>query len=135
MTAEKKEPEKMELVYDGKCPVCTTYCTGLKRPDNLELVDARKDSGIMREITKKGLDIDEGMVLKVDGKIFYGSEAIVEISRRLPRKGWTGLVNRLFFSSQGIGRAAYTVCKAGRSVLLKVLGIKMIDNLGKRDKK
>ncbi len=130
MTPEdKKEAEKMELVYDGKCPVCATYCEGLQRPDNLHLVDARQDSEIMRDITRRGLDIDEGMVLKVDGKIFYGSEAMVEISRRLPRRGWTGFVNRLFFSSQGAGRVAYNVCKAGRSVLLKMLGIEKIDNL------
>jgi predicted DCC family thiol-disulfide oxidoreductase YuxK len=134
MAPGDKESEKMELVYDGKCPVCTTYCTGLKRPDNLQLVDARQDSEIMSEITKRGLDIDEGMVLKVDGKIYYGSEAMVEISRRLPRKGWTGFENRLFFSSQNVGRVAYNVCKAGRRVLLKLLGIKMIDNLGQRDK-
>jgi predicted DCC family thiol-disulfide oxidoreductase YuxK len=131
---DNKDAEKMELVYDGQCPVCATYCEGLKRPDNLQLVDARQDSETLRDITKRGLDIDEGMVLKVDGKVFYGSEAMVEISRRLPRKGWTGFVNRLFFSSQAVGRVAYRVCKAGRSALLKVLGIGKINNLGRRDK-
>ena len=133
--APDKEPEKMEIVYDGQCPVCTTYCCALKRPDGVELVDARQESDTMREITQRGLDIDQGMVLKIGDKMYYGSEAMLEISRRMPRKGWTGLMNRLFFNSAGVARVTYNACKAGRSLLLKVLGISKINNLKSTTKK
>ena len=134
MSDGSKEQGKIEIVYDGQCPVCTTYCCSLERPGNVELVDARLDSEIMRDITRRGLDIDEGMVVKADGKIYYGSEAMREISRRLPRKGWTGVLNRLFFTSAGVARVTYDVCKAGRSLLLKLLRIKKIENLKTRDR-
>ena len=62
MVAQKLED--VELVYGGQCPVCTAYCQRIEMKDhiNLSLVDARKDTQIMREITQQGIDIDQGMV-------------------------------------------------------------------------
>jgi hypothetical protein len=57
-------------------------------------------------ITRLGLDIGEGMVLKADGQIFYGSAAMLELSRRLPARGWTGWLNHFFFSTPATARRA-----------------------------
>ncbi|WP_053332581.1 hypothetical protein [Candidatus Jidaibacter acanthamoebae] len=55
------------------------YCTEIKiKKDigNLTFINAHKPSTLMNEIISKGLDIDNGMVLKVDESIYYGREAI-----------------------------------------------------------
>lgn len=123
--------QEQEIVYDGDCPICRTYCSSLTLSDGITLVDARKKSRTMEEITRRGLDIDEGMVLKADGKLFYGSEAMLEITRRLPRRGWTGWLNRIFFSGPASSRIFYAAAKAVRNLLLRLLRVPKINNLQK----
>lgn len=56
------------LVYDKECPVCDAYCRMVRTRESvgtLRPVNARDAGAIMDEITAKGLDIDEGMVLKL----------------------------------------------------------------------
>lgn len=127
--------EKIELVYDDQCPVCRTYCTNVKLDDSsvkLELVDARKDSALMNDITARGLDIDEGMVLKVGDDLYYGSDAMHQIALRARKKGWSAWMNRLFFSTHGMAHIFYPAGKAVRNLILKLAGIEKIRNLERR---
>ncbi len=85
------------LVYDRECPVCDAYCRMVrirKSAGALRLVNARDASGIMDEITAKGLDIDEGMVLKFGNSLYYGADAIHVLSLMSNR---SGLFNRLTY--------------------------------------
>ena len=69
----------MQLLYDRECPVCDYYCQRIDIRDSageLIRIDARDQSDVLDEVTQLGLDIDEGMVLKADDKIYYGSDAI-----------------------------------------------------------
>lgn len=54
----------------------------------LRIIDARESSEVMDEITGMGLDIDQGMVLKLDGQIYYGSDAIHALSLIGTRSGF-----------------------------------------------
>jgi predicted DCC family thiol-disulfide oxidoreductase YuxK len=122
--------EKLELVYDGQCPVCRTYCENLK-PDAEAfcLIDARKGGALMEEITSRGLDIDQGMVLKAGDKLYYGSEAIHQISLRARKKGLMAWVNRWFFITSRRAAIFYPAGRAVRNALLRLLGIGDIHNL------
>jgi predicted DCC family thiol-disulfide oxidoreductase YuxK len=67
------------LVYDKECPVCDAYCRAVHIPDlvgELRLVIAREDTAVKGEITRQGLDLDQGMVVKVEGALYYGADAI-----------------------------------------------------------
>ena len=58
--------EDILLVYDRECPACNAYCQVIqirKSVGNLRIVDAREDSDVLKEITSKGLDIDQGLSL------------------------------------------------------------------------
>lgn len=121
------------LVYDKQCPVCDIYCN-LARIDEsvgrLKLIDARHGGQIMDEITTAGLDIDQGMVLKVGDRLYYGSDAIHMLALLGTR---SGLFNRLtfwIFRSRRLSTLLYPVLRAGRGLLLKVLGRTRINNLG-----
>ncbi len=122
---------KLQLVYDDQCPVCRTYYTNIKINDGsaLELIDARIPGKIMDEITNRGLDIDQGMVLKINDKLFYGSEAMHEIAKRSQRFGIWGWVNRTFFSTLKKSNIYYNGGKVFRNILLRLLGIPDIYNL------
>ena len=71
--------EQILLVYDRECPACNAYCKVVKIRESvgdLRIVDARKNSEVMNEITAQGLDIDQGMVLKMGEQLYYGADAI-----------------------------------------------------------
>jgi hypothetical protein len=126
----KRQP--IVLVYDKQCPACDFYCNLVRiRADvgELILVDARDGGPVMEQITARGFDIDQGMVLKVGTELYYGSHAIHALSLMSTR---TGLFNRAAywsFRSRGAARILYPVLRAMRNLLLKSLGKTKINNL------
>jgi predicted DCC family thiol-disulfide oxidoreductase YuxK len=121
------------LVYDGDCPVCRNYCRFIRLREaagRLHLVDARAPGPLMDEITRAGLDIDQGMVLKVRGQLYYGHDAIRMITLLSTRAGWFNRLAFLFFGTPFAARVFYPAGKAVRNLLLRILGIRYIDNLG-----
>lgn len=120
------------LVYDGQCPVCSFYCQYIriqKTVGSLHLVDARHNSALMDEITKAGLDIDQGMVLKFNDAIYYGADAIHMLTLLSSPSGIFNRINYYVFRSKFGARIFYPLCKFFRNILLKMLGIRYIENL------
>ena len=125
------QPEIL-LVYDKECPLCNAYCqmTRIRQSvGQLRLVDARDPSSIMDEITRKGWDIDQGMVLKVDDNLYYGSDAIHVLSLMSSQSGIFNRVNYWIFRSHTLSHLFYPVMRTGRNLLLKLLGRSKINNL------
>ena len=124
--------DEILLVYDRECPACDFYCNRIEVSEsagNLILVDARETSDLMDEITERGLDIDEGMVLKVGGDLHYGPDAIHELALLSSR---STIFNRLaygLFHSAHVSRILYPILKRCRNALLKFLGKTRINNL------
>jgi len=120
------------LVYDKECPACTYYCETLRIREsvgNLVLIDARQPSPIMDEITAAELDVDQGMVLIVGDSMYYGVDAIHALSIMGTR---SGVFNRLAywcFRSKAVSSILYPILRAGRNLLLKILGRTKINNL------
>lgn len=121
------------LVYDKQCPACDYFCNIVRIRDSvgeLVLVDAREPSDVMNEITASGLDIDQGMVLKVDERIYYGPDAIHMLTLLGSKSGVLNRLNYLLFGSRTMSRICYPVFRSLRNLLLKVLGKTKINNLG-----
>jgi predicted DCC family thiol-disulfide oxidoreductase YuxK len=121
------------LVYDKECPACNYYCNLARiraSVGNLVLVNARDDGPVMREITAAGLDIDQGMALKVGDKLYYGSDAIHALSLMSTRSGIFNRLSYSLFRSEKVSAVLYPVLRACRNLLLKMLGKSKINNLG-----
>ena len=120
------------LVYDKECPACNNYCQMVRIRESvgeLQLIDAREKSPIMDEITAAGLDIDEGMVLKMNDQLYYGPDAIHALSLISSR---SGIFNRLVywvFKSKRVSHVLYPILKTGRLILLKLMRRSRINNL------
>lgn len=124
--------EEIILVFDRQCPVCTYYCQLVrirKQLGNVIIVDARKPSSIMNEITEKGWDVDDGIVLKIGTELYYGSDAIHTLALISSRSGLFNRFNYWMFKSQGLSNLSYPFFKLLRRILLKVMGISKINNL------
>jgi len=124
--------EEILLVYDRECPACNAYCQVVRIRESvgdLRIVDARESSEVLDEITAQGLNIDQGMVLKMEGQFYYGADAIHALALIGSRLGTLNRLNYWIFKSKTVSRALYPLLKASRNLLLKILGKTKINNL------
>jgi predicted DCC family thiol-disulfide oxidoreductase YuxK len=128
-----KSDAEILVVYDKQCPACDYYCNMVRIKESVGrvvLIDARDGGPIMDEITAKGFDIDQGMVVKVGDQIYYGPDAIHALSLMGTNKGMFNRLAYWSFRSRAVSRILYPLLKACRNLLLKVLGKTKINNLG-----
>ena len=133
MSAEPSAAPTIVLIYDKDCPACNAYCQLVRIRQSvgeLQLINGREDSAIMQEITALGLDIDQGMVLKMANSTYYGSDAIYMLSLLSSRSGVFNRLNYHLFKSRGIAKWLYPLLRGCRNLLLKLLRKRKINNLG-----
>lgn len=124
------------LVYDGDCPVCRNYTQHLsikQAAGTFELLNARDNPSIVKEINDLNLDMDEGFVLKIGDQFYHGADAIHTLSLLSTRTGLFNRMNFLVFSSKRLSRILYPILKTGRAGLLALLGKTKLNNLANRD--
>jgi predicted DCC family thiol-disulfide oxidoreductase YuxK len=132
-TMQPIDSAEILLVYDRECPVCDAYCRMVRIRESvgaLRLVNARDAGGIMDEITAKGLDIDEGIVLKFGNSLYYGADAIHVLSLMSSRSGVFNRLSYWIFRSKGLSTMLYPLFRFFRNLLLKLLRKSRINNLG-----
>jgi len=124
------------LIYDKECPACNAYCQIVRIRESvgdLRIIDAREKSDVLDEITAKGLDIDQGMVLKMGDQLYYGSDAIHALALISSRSGVFNRLNYWMFKSETISSWLYPLLRFCRNLLLKLLGKTKINNLNIQD--
>lgn len=124
--------EEILLIYDKECPACHYYCQIVRIRQSvgtLKIIDAREDSDVMKKITAQGLDIDQGMVLKMGDKLYYGSDAIHALALLSTKSGLFNKFNYWIFKSAAVSKLLYPLLRSCRNLLLKILGKTKINNL------
>lgn len=124
--------DKITVVYDDKCPFCQTYCKLVRIREaagDLELIDARQPSKIMDEITVRGLDIDQGMVVKIGEDIYYGADAIHVLALMSTKSGIFNRLSHWVFRSKKLSAVLYPFLRTCRNIALRIMGISFIRNL------
>lgn len=124
--------EQILLVYDRECPACNSYCQIVKIRESvgdLIIVDARAETEILNEITAQGLDIDQGMVLKMGDQLYYGADAIHALALIGSRSNVLNRINYWVFKSKTRSDLFYPILKSCRNILLKILRKSKINNL------
>ena len=133
MAKTKKQAEEIALIYDGECPVCTAYSCSVDvdegKASGLKRINARSDDALVKQAKEAGVDLDEGMVVLHDGKMYHGADALNVMAKLAPDRGFGNRLNKLLFSNPTISRVSYPVLRAGRNTLLKILGRKKIRDI------
>jgi predicted DCC family thiol-disulfide oxidoreductase YuxK len=122
--AKRTEAEAW-IVYDGQCPFCSRYVQLVRLRESLgrvQLVDARKGGPEVDEVRQAGLDLDEGMVLKLDGRLYHGADCIHMVALLSTPSSWFNRVNAAMFRSRTASRLLYPVLRTGRNTVLRILG-------------
>ena len=124
--------EEILLVYDRECPACNAYCQVVRIRESvgdLQIIDARESSEVMKEITSQGHDIDQGMILKMGGQLYYGADAMHALALIGSRSGVFNRINYWIFKSKTASAILYPILRFFRNLLLKVMRKSKINNL------
>jgi len=126
--------DDVTLIYDGECPVCTAYSgsadagsTGINR---INARSGRGDADVRRAV-EAGVDLDEGMVVVHRGKLYHGADAMHHMALLAPRTGLGNRLNKAVFGNLAVARAVYPSLRAGRNLILRLLGRRKIGSLDK----
>lgn len=113
------------LIYDGECPFCTAYARYVRVRRSvgvLELVDARKGGPLVEEVRRAGLDLDQGMVLKMGGRLYHGADCLNALALLGTRSGLFNRLNATIFRSPALSRALYPLLRTTRNMTLALMG-------------
>lgn len=119
------QPTGDYLLYDGECPVCAgfvKFAEFRRRHPELKLLDARHEPQLVAELRRDGYEINEGMVLVVDGQLHYGaaaSEMLASYRSDLPAGKRAAMA--------AIGASPYPLLRGMRNALLRVRGKSLIE--------
>lgn len=128
----KSYPEwkgKAVVIYDGECPFCSNYVKFQRLRETLgdvSLLDAREFPNLVRKFEAAGTPLDDGMVLIMGGKVYYGADCVNRLALLSSRRGWFNKLNAFIFRSPTVSNVLYPVMKFGRTIVLRLLGRKKL---------
>ena len=113
------------LLYDGECPVCSAYVAMARLRQlypGLKILNARSEPDLVADLRGEGYEINQGMVLCLDGAVHFGADAtrmiaVLRARLALPwRRTALGLIGAAPWS-----RRLYPWLNRGREALLRLL--------------
>ena len=120
----------VQVVYDGECPFCSAYGKMLRLQSSydVELINAREKHPLVSQILAKGLDLDEGMVVKLDDNVFHGAEAMNKLALMSSKSGLIRRFSNWAFANKSRSDFLYPILRFGRNLSLRLLGFKKINH-------
>ncbi len=113
------------IIYDGECPFCTRYVRFLRLREAVgavDLVDARSDDPRVAAALKDGYDLDEGMIVSLNGTVYHGADCINRLALLSTSSGLFNRLNAFWFRSPTLSRVFYPLLRACRNLALRLLG-------------
>jgi len=109
---------KLKLYYDGDCPFCSKYADILRLCScyDLEVCNARED--LSYKECSKDIELDDGVILRVDKSCFQGVEALDMLLKICKFKGVFFGLHKIVFANGLIGNGVYAFFKWMRRVAL-----------------
>ena len=129
--SQEKATSDNWLIYDGECPFCSQYVKLVRIREavgGLKLFNARDGGPQYDEVLHAGLDLDEGMVLKLNDRLYHGDDCIHALAMLSEPKGFFNRLNVWVFKSPKRAAFLYPILRAGRNLALKLLGRKKLDH-------
>jgi len=113
------------LLYDGECPACSAYVAIARLRQlypQLRIVSARGEPALVAQLRRDGYEINEGMVLSLDGAIHFGADAtrMIAVLGRASPASWRGMALG-FVGTAPWARRLYPWLNRARRLLLWLL--------------
>ena len=93
------------FIFDGECPFCNHFAELIElksKIKNIEVIDGRKNIELIKDLLKKGYDLDKGAILLNEDKIYHGANAINLICKEVinPSSSLLKLLSSIFKSQK-----------------------------------
>ena len=88
----------------------------------MALVDARQGGPLVDQVERRGLSLDEGMVLVMGECMHHGADCIHRLALLSTGSDRFNRLNGWIFRSQAASRLLYPILRLGRGVALRLLG-------------
>jgi predicted DCC family thiol-disulfide oxidoreductase YuxK len=129
-----KEKTGVWFVYDGECPICAHAAKALRIKHDyggLHTLDARTcdPDPLLEEINRRGLDLDEGMVIYANDTFYHGKQALTFMAQYGEAKNPFMAVFKSLFWSNTLAKLMYPWLRGTRNWLLRQKHVERIDNL------
>ncbi len=99
------------LLYDGECVYCRTFArkSRIRTPagKRLRFIDGREAPGLVKELRQNACDLEDGMILVLEGRRYQGAEAMAVLGSMATEPGWVNALTRWVGSSSGRARFFY----------------------------
>src|ERR1700685_1118524 len=121
--------EGLVLVYDGECPVCSSYVQYVRLKESVgrvTLVNARDGGPWVDRIRAAGLDLDEGMALYYAGRFYHGADCVHMLALLSTGSGPFNRIHSAIFRNARWSAFLYPILRFGRNLLLRLLGRKRL---------
>ena len=95
------EESTLTFIYDGECPFCNHFAELLELKSNIKnisILDGRKNPQLIKDLLKKGYDLDKGAILFKNEQIYHGANAINTICKLIdqPSNKLLGILSQTF---------------------------------------
>jgi predicted DCC family thiol-disulfide oxidoreductase YuxK len=136
-TKLKTDRMRMTIYFDGECPFCSRFAHFQELQRNVEevrLINLRDATADRRRLESLGFDLDKGMVLDIDGKLYPGDEAAHLLALLSTSASLLARLNRLALGTRTGSALLYPMLRLGRNASLLALGRSSFqpDNPGER---
>ncbi|WP_431109684.1 thiol-disulfide oxidoreductase DCC family protein [Variovorax paradoxus] len=115
----------IQIFYDGDCPFCAGYMRLLRLREAHgapELIDLRKNPRALQKLSDLDVDLDQGMMVIVDGEQYFGAQAMFVLNQLSTSHTRFNRINRFLFSKRKLANLVYPVLRAGRNITLFMMG-------------
>tara|TARA_A100001015_G_scaffold317123_2_gene433219 strand:+ start:272 stop:655 length:384 start_codon:yes stop_codon:yes gene_type:complete len=126
----KLEKHKNFILYDGECPFCKSFILLMnlrKNIPDIEILNARDMHGLVVNFREQGMEINDGMIMRLNGTTFFGDEVLIVISDLGRGEGFGFKLVRAVFKHEVVAKNLYPILVNCRAVFFRLIRKKMID--------
>jgi predicted DCC family thiol-disulfide oxidoreductase YuxK len=113
------------VIYDGECYFCNHTAKALKikkAVGELVLLNARESHELIDEAVRRGLDVNEGIVVYYHHAFYHGKEAINFLNKLADQSTVTSKLTHLIYKNKVMTFLGYPLLKSLRNVTLALRG-------------
>ncbi len=109
------------IIYDGECPLCNFASKRIKLQQaagTIVLLNAREEHPLNLALREKGLDYNQGFIVKMGDNLYQGAAAMQMLALLSTNSDIFNKLNGMVFRSKTLATLLYPILKAIRAVLL-----------------
>tara|TARA_B100001059_G_C17724087_1_gene522426 strand:+ start:555 stop:959 length:405 start_codon:yes stop_codon:yes gene_type:complete len=121
--------DAISIIYDDGCPVCSYYISISRIEEKfgkVNLIKARNNEKILDYLKLVNINVNEGMIVVFDKKIYFGPDAVNIMSILGKKDSFINSIIINVFQYRIVSQIFYPLLKLGRRLLLFILGKKLI---------